>query len=79
MRAVRVECAAPSIIHDPRAATAMKCISWDYRGTLGIESGNLRVMCECITADGDCPQAGSSISGVTIVAVSYTHLRAHET
>jgi|TARA_B100001250_G_scaffold156054_1_gene134117 hypothetical protein len=69
MRAVRVECAAPSIIHDPRAVAAMSCISWDYRGTLGIERGNLRAMFECITSDGDCPQAGTSISGVTIVEI----------
>jgi len=69
MRAVRVECAAPSIIHDSRAALAMNSISWDYRGTLGLDGGNLRIMCECITADGECPQAGFSLPGVTIVEI----------
>ncbi len=69
MRAVRVECAAPSIIHDSRAAAAMNSISWDYRGTLGLDEGNLRIMCECITADGECPQAGFSMPGVKIVEI----------
>ena len=72
MRAVRVECAAPSIIHDSRAAAAMNSICWDYRGTLGLDEGNLRIMCECITSDGDCPHAGFSMPGVK--TVSYTHL-----
>ena len=34
MRAVRVECATPSIEHDPRVQEALRAVSWDYRGTL---------------------------------------------
>ena len=52
MRAVRVECATPSIEHDPRVQEALRAVSWDYRGTLDQIDGRLRVMCECITVDG---------------------------
>ena len=90
MRAVRVECATPSIEHDPRVQEALRAVSWDYRGTLDQIDGRLRVMCECITVDGGCPAPGFSIGGVTVVeiieelstdyrtnhqvAVSYTHM-----
>ena len=55
MRAVRVECSIPSIEHDQRVQTALQAVSWDYRGVLDQIDGCLRVMCECITTDGNCP------------------------
>nr|AIE92728.1 hypothetical protein [uncultured marine group II/III euryarchaeote AD1000_26_F08]AIF15093.1 hypothetical protein [uncultured marine group II/III euryarchaeote KM3_69_G09] len=69
MRAVRVECATPSIEHDPRVQEALRAVSWDYRGTLDQIDGRLRVMCECITVDGGCPAPGFSIGGVTVVEI----------
>jgi len=58
VRAVRVECAIPSIEHDPGAQAALRAVSWDYRGTLDQIDGRMRVMCECITVDGGCPAPG---------------------
>ena len=69
MRAVRVECAIPSIEHDLRAQAALRAVSWDYRGTLDQMDGRLRVMCECITMDGGCPAPGLSIGGITVVEI----------
>jgi len=69
VRAVRVECAIPSIEHDLRAQAALRAVSWDYRGTLDQMDGRLRVMCECITMDGGCPAPGLSIGGITVVEI----------
>ena len=69
MRAVRVECAIPSIEHDPRARAALQAVSWDYRGVLDQVDGNLRVMCECITTDAGCPSPGFSVGGITVVEI----------
>ena len=69
MRAVRVECAIPSIEHDLRAQAALRAVSWDYRGTLDQMDGRLRVMCECITMDGGCPAPGFRIGGITVVEI----------
>ena len=69
MRAVRVECAIPSIEHDPRAQAALRAVSWDYRGTLDQIDGRMRVMCECITVDGGCPAPGFRIGGITVVEI----------
>ncbi|HIC50507.1 MAG: hypothetical protein CXX69_04530 [Candidatus Thalassarchaeum betae] len=69
MRAVRVECAIPSIVHDPRARAALQAVSWDYRGVLDQVDGNLRVMCECITTDAGCPSPGFSVGGITVVEI----------
>jgi len=69
MRAVRIECATPSIEHDPRAQAALRAVSWDYRGVLDLVDGNLRVMCECITTDSGCPPPGFSVGGITVVEI----------
>ncbi len=69
MRAVRVECSIPSIEHDQRVQAALQAVSWDYRGILDQIDGRLRVMCECITTDGNCLSPGSRIAGVTVVEI----------
>ena len=69
MRAVRVECSIPSIEHDQRVQAALQAVSWDYRGILDQIDGRLRVMCECITTDGNCLSPGSRIGGVTVVEI----------
>ena len=69
MRAVRIECSPTSIRHDSRIEKALESVSWDYRGSLGIINGNLRIMVECITTDSQCPQPGYSIGGVSVVEI----------
>jgi len=69
VRAVRVECAIPSIEHDMRAQAALRAVSWDYRGTLDQIDGRMRVMCECITVDGGCPEPGFRIGGIAVVEI----------
>lgn len=69
MRAVRVECSIPSIEHDQRVQVALQAVSWDYRGILDQIEGRLRVMCECITTDGNCPPPGFTVGGVTVVDI----------
>ena len=69
MRAVRFECSPPSILHDNRIKKALESVSWDYRGSLGIIDGNLRIMVECITADSQCPQPGYSIDGISVIEI----------
>tara|TARA_B100000029_G_scaffold56879_1_gene51556 strand:- start:1723 stop:2367 length:645 start_codon:yes stop_codon:yes gene_type:complete len=69
MRAVRVECSIPSIEHDERVQVALQAVSWDYRGILDQIDGRLRVMCECITTDGNCPPPGFTVGGVTVVDI----------
>ena len=69
MRAVRVECALPSIEHDFRIRKALESVSWDFRGTLGIFDGNLRMMVECITTDSNCLAPGFEIGGIRVVEI----------
>ncbi len=69
MRAVRVECSIPSIEHDQRVQAALQAVSWDYRGILDQIDGRLRIMCECITTDGNCLSPGLRIGGVTVVEI----------
>ena len=69
MRAVRVECSIPSIEHDQRVQAALQAVSWDYRGILDQIDGRLRVMCECITTDGNCLSPGFRIGGVTVIEI----------
>lgn len=69
MRAVRIECSPTSIRHDSRIEKALESVSWDYRGSLGIINGKLRIMVECITTDSQCPQPGYSIGGVSVVEI----------
>ena len=69
MRAVRIECSPSSILHDNRIKKALESVSWDYRGSLGIIDGNLRIMVECITTDSQCPQPGYSIDGISVIEI----------
>ncbi|MDG1535699.1 MAG: helix-turn-helix domain-containing protein [Candidatus Thalassarchaeaceae archaeon] len=69
MRAVRVECAYASLEHDARALAALQCISWDFRSMLGMVDGNLRIMVECITIDGNCPPPGTHVGGIHLVEI----------
>ena len=69
MRAVRVECSFAAIEHDSRAQAGLQCISWDFRSMLGMVDGNLRIMVECITIDGNCPPPGTYVDGIRIVQI----------
>ncbi|GIS41637.1 MAG: hypothetical protein Ct9H90mP14_0930 [Methanobacteriota archaeon] len=66
MRAVRVECAFSAIEDDSRAQAGLQCISWDFRSMLGMVDGNLRIMVECITIDGNCPREGYYVDGIRL-------------
>jgi len=41
-------------------------ISWDFRGTISLESGDLLIMCECMSLNTPPPPPGFSVSGITI-------------
>ena len=69
MRAVRLECSFVAIEDDSRAQAALQCISWDLRSMLGIVDGNLRIMVECITIDGNCPSQGTYVDGIQIIQI----------
>ena len=69
MRAVRIECATPSLEGDPRARFASQFITWDYRGILDSPQGGLRLMCECVSMGAELPTEGFEIGGITLVEV----------
>ena len=69
MRAVRIECATPSLEGDPRAQFASQFITWDYRGILDSPAGGLRLMCECVSMGTALPEEGFEIGGITLVEV----------
>ncbi len=69
MRAVRIECATPSLEGDPRARFASQFITWDYRGILDSPKGGLRLMCECVSMGAELPTEGFEIGGITLVEV----------
>ena len=54
---------------DNRIKKALESVSWDYRGSLGIFNGNLRIMVECITTDSQCPQPGYTIDGISVIEI----------
>ena len=69
VRAVRIECATPSLEGDPRAQFASQFITWDYRGILDSPAGGLRLMCECVSMGTALPEEGFEIGGITLVEV----------
>jgi len=69
VRAVRIECATPSLEGDPRAQFASQFITWDYRGILDSPTENLRLMCECVSMGAALPAEGSKIGGITFIEV----------
>jgi len=36
---------------------------------LGMVNGNLRIMVECITLDGNCPPEGTYVGGIRVVQI----------
>jgi len=68
MRAVRLVFDTQLHLQDPRIQSALKALSWDFRGIIGVlETGDLLLMCECITLpDQLVPPPGISIAGITI-------------
>ena len=72
MRAIRIECGFDSIQDDARSQASLSCISWDYRSTLDIRDGNLRLLVECITTGDPIPPPTFSINGVTIIDILET-------
>lgn len=69
VRAVRIECVAPSLGGDPRAQFASQFITWDYRGILDSPTESLRLMCECVSMGAALPEEGFKIGGITLVEV----------
>ena len=69
VRAVRIECAVPSLVGDLRAQFASQFITWDYRGILDSPTDGLRLMCECVSMGTALPAVGFEVGGITLVEV----------
>jgi len=66
MRAVRVVFDLESIIHTSLIRYALNSVSWDFRGIINQQAGDLLIMCECISLNSPPPPPGFSVNGVTI-------------
>jgi hypothetical protein len=66
MRAVRIVLDISNIQDNPLVKVALGPLSWDFRGTINLENGDLLLMCECITLNSPAPPPGLSISGIKI-------------
>ena len=66
MRAVRIVFDLSTFEHHEMMKIALGPISWDFRGIINIENGDLLLMCECISLNKSLPISGFSISGITI-------------
>ncbi|MDB4818852.1 helix-turn-helix domain-containing protein [Euryarchaeota archaeon] len=66
MRAVRIVFDLSTFEHHEMMKIALGPISWDFRGIINIENGDLLLMCECISLNTPIPPPGFSISGITI-------------
>jgi len=66
MRAVRVDFDLESIIHTSLIRSALNSVSWDFRGIINQQDGDLLIMCECITLNSPPPPPGFGINGITI-------------
>ena len=66
MRAVRVVFDLESIIHTSLIRSALNSVSWDFRGIINQQDGDLLIMCECITLNSPPPPPGFGINGITI-------------
>ena len=66
MRAVRVVFDLESIIHTSLIKNALNSVSWDFRGIINQQDGDLLIMCECITLNSPPPPPGFSVNGITI-------------
>ena len=45
---------------------ALNLVSWDFRGVVNQQEGDLLIMCECISLNTPPPPPGFSINGITI-------------
>ena len=66
MRAVRVVFDLENIRETLIIQSALNLVSWDFRGIVSQENGELLIMCECISLNSPPPPAGFSINGITI-------------
>ena len=66
MRAVRVVLDLESIIHTSLIRYALNSVSWDFRGIINQQAGDLLIMCECISLNSPPPPPGFSVNGITI-------------
>ncbi len=66
MRAVRVVFDLESILHTSLIKNALNSVSWDFRGIINQQAGDLLIMCECISLNSPPPPPGFSINGITI-------------
>ena len=66
MRAVRVVFDLEPILHTSLIRNALNSVSWDFRGIINQQGGDLLVMCECISLNSPPPPPGFSVNGITI-------------
>ena len=64
MRAVRVVFDLENIRETLIIQSALNLVSWDFRGIVSQENGELLIMCECISLNSPPPPAGFSINGI---------------
>ena len=46
--------------------SALKLVSWEFRGIINQQSGDLLLMCECISLNSPPPPPGFSINGISV-------------
>lgn len=66
MRAVRVVFDLESVLHTTLVSNALNSVSWDFRGIINQQDGDLLIMCECISLNSPPPPPGFGINGITI-------------
>jgi len=66
MRAVRVVFDLESVLHTTLISNALNSVSWDFRGIINQQDGDLLIMCECISLNSPPPPPGFGINGITI-------------
>ena len=66
MRAVRVVFDLEPILHTSLVRNALNSVSWDFRGIINQQAGDLLIMCECISLNSPPPPPGFSVNGITI-------------
>lgn len=66
MRSVRVVFDLESVLHTTLVSNALNSVSWDFRGIINQQDGDLLIMCECISLNSPPPPPGFGINGITI-------------
>ncbi|MBT3654514.1 MAG: ArsR family transcriptional regulator [Euryarchaeota archaeon] len=69
MRAIRIDCNLENLRDDPRLKAALEYLSWDFRGVIDQENGDLLIMVECISIAKPPPPPGLCIGGITVEAI----------